>query len=201
MFTSAEMYFRGPIWAALGALSVVTALVAILSDHFWIWLCVSLGFLVVASFLTFHRDRLTALERAESLPSKIDDLHRDGIKLLAELSKPVEPQRSDDGKSWSVNFDAPPERWEKAEKFDERIRSLFIGTSPALLSDYARGFNDYRRKAREREEAQAPDPEEDARPDAVKLREFTEHMHLKPARVVEASLEGLSFARYRVKQL
>jgi hypothetical protein len=161
------------------------------------WLSIGLSLLVFASFFSFHRSRLGAQATAESLPHRIDELHRDGIELLAELSQPVEPEEVSDG-TWSMSFDAPAERWEKAEAFDQQIRELLIEAYPALLSDYANGFNAHRRKRRAEEAARAPDPETDKRPNAVKLREFVNHMHLKPAQVVEASLEGLAAARYRV---
>ncbi len=197
METSAKQFFRGPAWFVAGALGVLSTAVGIIEGAVWMWLSFGLLLLVVASFVSFHRGRTAAQEKAQALPRRIDDLHRAGIKLASELSEPIEPKQAADG-TVSISFDAPPERWEKAEVFDQEIRELFIEAYPALLSDYAAGFNNHRRKMREQEAARAPDPETDTRPNAIKLKEFTDHMHRKPAQVVEASLEGLAAARHRV---
>jgi hypothetical protein len=113
-----------------------------------------------------------------------------------ELSEPLEPKEKDG--VWSISFGAPRGGWERAADFDQSIRELLIEAYPALLSDYASGFNEYREKQRTQEAAQAPDPQDDRRSDAVKMREFADHLHGRPARFVEASLEGLARARHRV---
>jgi hypothetical protein len=197
VLTSAKLFFRGPVWATFGGVSFLVTVVGAFSDDFWLWLSIGLALLVVASFLTFDRERQAAAERAASLTGRIDDLHREGIALVDGLSRPLEPEKSGEN-AWKINMSAPGEWWDQAEAFDQKIRELFIETYPALLSDYSRGFNEYRREARKQEEARAPDPEKDNRSNAVKLQEFTRHMHLKPARFVEACLEGLSVARFRL---
>jgi len=197
MLSSAREFVRGPVWLAVGALGVVVTVIAILSDDFWMWLSIALSLMVAASFVRFHQNRLETEAAERSLPRRIDELHREGITLLEELDQPVEPEVSDDG-TVSISLGAPAERWDKAEAFDERIRELFIEAYPALLSDYTQRFNEYRRERRAAEDARAPDPETDRRPNDVKLKEFTDYMHRKPARLLEASLEGLAAARHRV---
>jgi hypothetical protein len=129
MLSSLRLFVRGPVWTVAGVLGAVATAIGVIEDAFWMWLSLGLFLLVVASFLTFHQNRVDARAKAESLPQRIDDLHREGIDLLAELSEAIAPEERGDG-TWAISFDAPPERWEKAEAFDQRVRQLFIEAYP-----------------------------------------------------------------------
>ena len=206
MWESAKAFVRGPVWKLAGAISGLTTIVgiarAIDGDEFWMWLFFAALALVVASFLSFHRSRSEDERKRESLPSKIDDLHRIGLDLLGELSVRPEPEEVAPGQ-WSIAFgEAPSEWWEKAAGFDQTIRDLFVEHYPALLSDYALGANEYVREKRETQEekdaALKADPKLDRRSDSERMRDFAFETQSGPARRVEAALQGLAVARYRV---
>jgi len=196
MWASAKLFFRGPMWAMAGTLGVIATVIGALGDHFWTWLSAALFLLVAAAFWTFHREREKRVAELASLPRRIDDLHREGIDLLGELRQPVEPEEHNG--TWSMSLTASPDRWDKVEAFDEKTRALLIAEYPALLTDYADGFNKCRRKTRQREADREPDPEQDERSDAEKLRQFADRQHERPAAVLEATLEGLAVARHRL---
>ena len=133
------------------------------------------------------------LRQAEVAPDDIDKLMREGIKLLGEIGKPMEPISQARGE---VTYQIGPrdEHLDVAQGFDERARDLLIALRPALLLDYSDGANAFLEKDRkkaERREDKAPE----GVPDAIKLREFVERIHLGPARYLEACLEGLGRAR------
>jgi hypothetical protein len=160
------------------------------------WLFFGSLALVALAFYTLHRQRMEEAERARSLPSKIDVLHREGMTEYEELRAPYEPKRGEYG--ITIEPGAPPEWWKRAEAFDHRIRALFRAEFPALLSNYTDAQNESLRKAREKEEARLPDPENDPRSDRNKVLAMARRMHHEPARYVEACLDGLTAARYRV---
>jgi hypothetical protein len=198
---SAKVFFVGSIWKLAGAVSGLATAVGVvqaLDDKslgtLWMWLFFAALALVAASFYSFHLSRMQIEAKKKSLPSKIDDLHREGIDLFATLSAPVEPQKTENG--WSIAIaDAPSAWWDKAVTFDQRIRDLFIEQYPALLTNYAAGANDHLRRAREAREA--INPENDKRSDTEKMRDFANYARGGPARRVEASLEGLAVARHQ----
>jgi hypothetical protein len=198
MWISAKAFVQGPVWRLAGAVSGFTAAIgvaqAIDGEAFWMWLFFTALALVGASFYSFHRNRMKAEVAKEALPSKIDDLHRYGIALLAELTTPVEPEKTENG--WSIDIgDAPAEWWDKAVAFDQGIRDLLIARYPALLTNYAAGANAHSRK--ERDAREAINPDNDKRLDAEKMRDFANYARGGPARRVEASLEGLAVARHQ----
>lgn len=197
MITSAKLFFRGPLWAAAGGLGLVSMAIGFASGNLWLWLTVGLAFAVAAAFTSYHRGRVAQLDRARSLPHRIDDLQREGMNLIADLATPVPPTRTKDG-NVSIQIGAPSERWDRAEDFTERARGLLVDGIPALLMDYTAGFNECRHRTRAKEGAGAPDPETDDRSDAVKMEEFVAALNGRPAELVEANLEGLSFARRRL---
>src|SRR5438874_1859235 len=113
MLTSSRLFFRGPVWAGGAVIGVATTAVGILGNHFWMWTCFGALSLVGAAFYTFHRNRIEAEKARESLPSRMDDLHREGIALLHEISAPLEPEVA--GGETSVSLGAPAEWWERVE--------------------------------------------------------------------------------------
>ncbi|MCB8970368.1 MAG: hypothetical protein M9964_00485 [Solirubrobacterales bacterium] len=195
---SARLFFRGPVWWAASILSLVATLVGVFLGDLWPWLCLGLAFIVVGTFSSFHRDRKRHATDLASLPRQIDDQLREGMELLRELSEPVKPKEVKPG-VWDVPLSAPRDRWEKAESFEQRGRDLLTARDPALLTDYADGFNEKFREVREAHSKSDPDPEDDRRDDAEKMRLFAERQHMWPAVWVEASLEGLAAARLRLR--
>ncbi len=160
------------------------------------WLCFASLALVVASFYSFHRNRMEMEAKRESLPHKIDDLHREGIDLLAELRTPVKPETKNGDTMISGEW-APEEWWEKVEAFEQRIRDLFIARYPGLLSDYGNELEAQLRK--QREQAVEPPPLGGSKGATTeKMLAFANHMRRGPARRLEASLDGLTAARHRV---
>lgn len=206
MWGSAKAFVHGPVWKLAGAVSGLTTMIgvaqAIDGSEFWMWLFLAALALVVASFYSFHRSRLKDERKRESLPSKIDDLHRIGLDLLGELSVRPEPEEVAPGQ-WSIAFGEAPYEWrEKAAGFDQAIRDLFVEHYPALLSDYALGANEHiwkeREKREEKEAALKADPKLDRRSDSERMRDYAFETQSGPARRVEASLQGLAVARHRV---
>jgi hypothetical protein len=131
----------------------------------------------------------------EDLRGLVDALMREGISLVAELSAPVEPQRTDGG--WRLDGGgAPDEWWNKADDFAKRIRQLLIDRHPALLTDYRDGYNAHVRK--ERRERKKDNAAEDTRSTPEKMLDFANFERSGPRRVVEASLEGLAASRRRL---
>lgn len=200
---SARLFFRGPLWKAAGALSGVLTAVAIAdtlaasSRSPWMWLFFGALGLVVAAFYSFHRGRMEMEAKREALPSKIDELQREGIDLIGELRTPVQPERKN-GLTTIYGEWAPDEWWEKVEAFEQEIRDLLLARYPALLSDYAEGFNGHLRKRREEEQEAPADPADDKRSNAEKMLAFANGMRSGPAKRMEASLAGLTAVRHRV---
>lgn len=203
MWLSAKTFAQGPVWRLAGAVSGLTAAIgvaqAIDGEAFWMWLFFAALALVAASFYTFHRNRMEMEARKESLPHKIDDLHREGIDLLAELRTPVEAETTPDGGLMISGEWAPDEWWEKVEAFENRIRALFIARYPALLFDYA---NELEARLRKKREAVEPPPLGGGSKEATsaKMLAFANDMRRGPARRLEASLDGLTAARHRLTQ-
>jgi hypothetical protein len=162
------------------------------------WLFFAALALVAASFYSFYRSYAETEEKKESLPAKIDDLHRHGLNLLDEVSEAPQPEEVEKGQ-WSIPFgEAPSEWWDKAAAFDQAIRDLFVEHFPALLSDYAAGANDHIQKEREeREAATQADQMLDMRSDLKRMQDFAKWSQGGPAERVEASLHGLAAARHR----
>jgi hypothetical protein len=198
---SARIFIRGPVWVVGGSVSIIFSLATVAellrdasATRILALVCIALAALVVASFWSFHRNRMEMEARKESLPRQIDDLQREGGILLAELQTPVEPERKGGVTTISGEW-APEEWWDKVEAFEQRIRDLFIARFPALLSDYANGANEYLRRRREANEAEAGS---EARSDAEKMLAMANEMRSGPAKRMEASLEGLTVARHRL---
>jgi hypothetical protein len=198
MLGSAKLLFRGPLWKLAGLVSAVLttfgAIQFIRGQSFWMWFCFAALAVAVTSFYTFHRQRLTVEEKAEMLPSKIEALTREGMKLLNELAQAAEPSKKKDSLVYELFPDAVV--WSKAEAFDQRIRELFVEFRPTLLFDYADGANASLRKYREKEAQK--DKEEKDLDDAEKLRRFVERAHEQPTAYVQAFLSGLAAARHRL---
>lgn len=127
------------------------------------------------------------------LADQLDSLMRDGIDLVAELSEPVRPEKTEGG--WKLDGGAPFSWWEKADGFSRRIRELLIERHPALLTDYRDGYNAHVKKEREDGKKEKNDPTKDKRSTSEKMLALANYERSGPRRVVEASLEGLARAR------
>lgn len=187
--------------AVSGLSSAIAVAQAVNGKSFWMWLFFAALALVAASFYSFHRARVKVESERESLPGKIDDLHRYGLNLLDEVSEEPKPKEVAKGQ-WSIEFgEAPSDWWDKAAAFDQMIRDLFVARYPALLSDYAAGANEHLRQEREKDEERAKairdDPKLDRRSDAERMRAFAAETQSGPARRVRACLQGLAAARHR----
>ncbi|MET0306801.1 MAG: hypothetical protein ABW196_11345 [Solirubrobacterales bacterium] len=135
---------------------------------------------------------------ATDLVDRLDVLIREGIDLLDELLVPAEPEKTKGG-NWKLEGgDAPDEWWEKADVFATSIRELLIERHPALLTDFRDGFNRQLEKERDTQEARNAKAREDKRSTAKKMLDLVNFERGGPARVVEASLEGLAAARHRL---
>lgn len=199
-------FASGPVWAVGGAVSVLLTAIGVVQSlkdqSIWMWLFFAALALVVAAFYSFYRSYAEAERKKESLPSQINDLHRYGLGLATELDADPQPEETAPGQ-WSIAFgEAPSEWWDKAADFDQRIRDLFIANYPALLSDYAAGFNNHvkseREKREEREAREEANPALDHRSDSERMRDFAKRTQSGPHKRVVASLEGLSAARHRL---
>jgi heme exporter protein D len=128
------------------------------------------------------------------LPVELDDLMREGIGLVDELSVSAKPEKTNDG-NWKLEGgDAPDEWWEKADDFQKRIRNLLIQHHPALLTDFRDGFNAHLKKERE----EKPNPARDTRSTGEKMLALANFERSGPKRIVVASLDGLAAARHRL---
>lgn len=200
---SASQFFRGPAWWVAWPVRAVFTVVGAIQEakgweigSIWMWLFFGSLSLVAAAFFTYHRQRMKAEAKKQSLPRRIDDLHREGMKLHDALAVPYEPVRRDG--IVEIVGNPPQEKWSQVEDFDHRVRGLFHDNYPALLTDFADAFNASHRKQRERYAKQRPDPENDTRDDAQKMLDFARRTHNEPAMFVEATLDGLAAARHRV---
>lgn len=127
-------------------------------------------------------------------PEGIDDLMREGIELLEELSRPQEPVTDADGSVVSVT--APDDYdVERAEDFDTRARALLRSLQPAVLTDYSEAINAFYRRRRDKDDS----AEEIKASDAAKMDQWFESLRLKPAVFVESCLEGLAAARKQLR--
>jgi hypothetical protein len=143
--------------------------------------------LIIFGVILFYLDR----SRAE-LGDQIDSMIQEGIRLVAELSIPVEPERIEG--DVKIEFgDAPQERWDKADEFFKASDQVLKEHHPALLKNFEEGFNGHLRK--EREAKSQPDPAQDERSNFQKTLAFANDTQRGPAMVVEATLDGLAAAR------
>ena len=128
-----------------------------------------------------------------SLATQLDALMREGMELLEVLMTPAQAEETGEG-VWMLEFgDAPTEWQDKADAFYKQIRDLLTAEHPALLPDFERGYNERLRIQRESKRV-APQQTE-TRSHAQKMLAFATDTQRTPARVVEACLEGLSYAR------
>jgi hypothetical protein len=130
------------------------------------------------------------------LAAKLDDLLREGMDLVEELSIPVGPVKTPSGKGWSIDGGPPDGWWEKVDTFEQRIRDLLRAEHPALLENFADGHNGFLRKEREAQAARGDsNPKEDRRPNHERVLDFMNSTRSGPAQKTEAVLGGLAAAR------
>lgn len=127
-----------------------------------------------------------------TLADLLDNMIREGMELVTELSVPVQPEETANG--WKIEGGGPSaEQQEKADAFRQRAGELLEQRNPALLADYRDGCNDYIRRASEGSEAS--DPSADSRSDAEKMLALASAERRTAAWEVEVCLEGLARAR------
>lgn len=150
-----------------------------------------------ASFLAYDHDRAPGAPPMdqEPLALRIDALMREGIDVVAELSVPVQPERTASGHLEVSGEGAPDDWWEKANVFLQGATDLLAEGRPALLKDFEKGFNAFFRKQKD---AGPPNHANDRRSAVEKMLAFADAMRSTPREIVEASLDGLSGARRRL---
>jgi hypothetical protein len=133
----------------------------------------------------------------QGLANQLDSLLRKGIDLLAELSVPVEPKITD-GVLRVDGEEAPDEWWEKADAFQQEIRSLLTARNPALLTVFAEGFDGHFQKRQAKQEERKQNPVPDGRSTTEKVLDMATFERSGPAGIVEAGLDGLAAARLKL---
>jgi hypothetical protein len=146
--------------------------------------------LIALGAILFYLDR-----EWSNLGDQLKLLIQDGIRLVAELSAPPQPEVSNG--IWSLEFgEAPQEWWDKAEDFFNRSKRLLDGQHPALLPNFEDGFNGHLRRERNAQGAKG-DSAIDDQPSssAERMLAFASATERGPRQVVEATLDGLAAAR------
>lgn len=122
------------------------------------------------------------------MPQRLDDLMREGMEVVDEMSEPLESRYPDH----HYPLFGEAEWYERASDFYARARALLVSERPHLLPGFAAALNAARRRERERLTTAEPD---DGASNAVKLRHFAEVTDARPRILIEAVLEGLADAR------
>ncbi len=119
--------------------------------------------------------RVRGKQRAESLPDKIEELIREGIDLLREGRKPMQPTKTEGGISYGLGPDMAMA--DQADDFYQRAWKLLYTYQPSLLFDFTETINVTRKKLRERWQAKQKEL-----PDGGdQLHLFAEMLHQEPA--------------------
>jgi hypothetical protein len=133
----------------------------------------------------------------ESLSDELEDLIREGMDVVKELSEPIGPVETDEGVfTYSLNPDET--RIDKADAFDQQARELLTARRPSLLYDYAQGANACLHRERDKRAKKDAEMNDEGLSDAAKMRRFADTLHGRPAMYVEAFIEGLVAARNRL---
>jgi hypothetical protein len=199
MAKSARLFVKGPVWAAAAVLNVVLTGVAVLEalrgGQPWMLLFIAALVLVGASFYSFHRGRVAARDRAQSLPNEVEGLIAKGMDLLEELNVPMSPP-------YLLAPDA--KRMDQSLAFCDRARELLIDARrPSLLPDLTAGINSTLRRYRQEREAQDEELERQAEKGertsaGERLKLWADAMHRRPAVLVEGCLAGLADVRKKL---
>jgi hypothetical protein len=194
MFKSATLFFRGPIWMVAAVASAASTAIGIylsLRGHeLWIWLFIAALAVAVASFVSFHHNRVKSETGATELRGKIDAMVRRGFDLYKELDTGPEPTETDEeGRGISFPIWPPDSKWERVYKFAHDANELLNEYDPGLLFAYADGVNAARRKLRRRERQR--DKAQENRPAAEQLKQMVERLHRRPAEDLECYVNAL----------
>jgi hypothetical protein len=201
--TMARWLFSVLITGAFGLTSFLLAAVQVIPLAPWFWLAVTLAVLLAAQFVAYHRARVMRdedrarregerMELHGGLAPALDELIREGIVLLEELSKPLEERYPDH------RYPLFPEA-ETLRRIDElqgRAREQLEMARPSLLPAFAEAANAAMRKERERLEGDAAD---DHATNLDKLKHFAHATHARPRILVEGVLNGLAETRERLQ--
>lgn len=148
-----------------------------------------------AGFLHYEHQRAPGAPPPLDLRRRIDDLMRQGMEVVDELSEPVVPEETSSG-VWTIRGgDAPDEWWDNADDFFQKARRLLKDHQPALLKDFEEGFN---RKIRPDDSSRAVDPSRDRRTTPEKMLALADSERGNPRLIAEATLDGLTEARRRL---
>jgi hypothetical protein len=148
-----------------------------------------------ARFLHYEKSRAPGAPPPLDLRAQIDELTRQGMEVVAELSEPVVPEETKAG-VWQISGgDAPDEWWDKADDLLQEARGLLKDHQPALLKDFEEGFN---RKLRPPESSEPVDLTKDRRSDPEKMLALADAERSSPRLIAEAALDGLTEARRRL---
>lgn len=148
-----------------------------------------------AGFLHYGNHRAPGAPPPLDLRGQIDELMRQGMEVVAELSEHVVPEETND-RVWTIGGgDAPDEWWEKADHFFQAAQTLLKAHQPALLKDFEEGFNG---KLHLRDSSPPVDHSKDRRSTSEKMLAFADAERSNPRLVAEATLEGLTEARRRL---
>ena len=148
-----------------------------------------------AGFLHYENQRASGAPPPLDLRGQIDELMRQGMEVVVELSEPVVPEETKPG-TWQISGGEAPEEWsEKANEFFQEARTVLKDHQPALLKDFEEGFN---RKLHQDDPSESEDPARDKRSTSEKMLALAEDERGTPRLVVEATLDGLTEARRRL---
>jgi|GEM_PF-2858232 len=129
------------------------------------------------------------------LATQIDEMIREGMELVSELSIPIQPEKL----NWVTKIEAgtPSAAWQaKADAFRQGAHELLEQRHPALLADYREGCNYHIQVSPECDGL--GDPSADTRSHAEKTLALANYERRSPAREVKVCLEGLARARKAV---
>jgi hypothetical protein len=147
-----------------------------------------------AGFLQYEHHRAPGAPPPLDLRGRIDDLMRQGMEIVDEVSEPVVPEETSNGVWMISGGDAPDDWWDKADDFLQEARTLLRDHQPALLKDFEEGFN---RKLRAVDSSRPVDPSRDRRTTSEKMLALADSERSNPRLIAEATLDGLTEARRR----
>lgn len=194
---SAQLFFRGPVWAVAALASAVSTGIGIYQsirgEPLWPWLFGAALAIAIASFISFHLHRVRSESGKEGFRAKVDVLVRQGFDRQTELSK-LGPEPVEDEKGHQRFPMWPPEsKWDPVVAYDEEVRVLLYEYDPGLLIAYADGVNAARKKVRRRERQM--DRAQEGLPLAEQMDRMIKRNYHKPADDMETLVSGLVAAR------
>jgi hypothetical protein len=195
LLTSVKLFFRGPIWAVAAVASAASTGIGLYQSihghkSIWLWLFLAALGVALASFISFHRNRVKYESSSEDVRAKIDALVRRGFATYKELNVgPIADETDEKGKGISFPIWPPESKWEPVYAFDHDARELLSEHNPGLLFAYADGVNAARRK-RKRREMQRDKAMKNLSV-SEQMRQTVERLHRRPAEELECYVNAL----------